>query len=153
MKKGREKKKKEKSDKTHVKISLWSFNDRKSTKTWKNFRGKRKISGWPEYKPLRNIFFLSLLIFIHQELHLLILHSGIKSTIHPSSASFIHPLRLESHHSWIQQRLVQPQFMAYPVSNFVPVPEPSADGVTDGKTLTWTSKFKTSSYCFQWTVI
>ena len=43
MKKEREKggeKKNEKSDKTHVKIPLWSLNDRKkSTKTGKNFRG------------------------------------------------------------------------------------------------------------------
>ena len=58
LKKGRErgKKKKKKSDKTHVKIPLWSLNTakKKSTKTGKNFRGGGKnFSGWPEYIPLQ----------------------------------------------------------------------------------------------------
>ena len=47
MKKGREKKINEKSDKTHVKIPWWCFNDRKkSTKTGKNFRGGRGGIFW-----------------------------------------------------------------------------------------------------------
>ena len=62
MKKGKEKGKKEeskeKSDKTHVKIPLWSLNtSQKSTKTGKNLRGGggKNFSGWPEYIPLRKI--------------------------------------------------------------------------------------------------
>ena len=43
MKKGREKKKNEKSDETHVKIPLWSLNDRKKIhKTWKNLKEDMK---------------------------------------------------------------------------------------------------------------
>ena len=45
-----ERRKKEKSDKTNVKIPLWSLNNcKKSTKTGKNF------SGWPEYIPLFDV--------------------------------------------------------------------------------------------------
>ena len=57
MKKGREKgekKKAEKSDKTHVKIPLLSLNNRKKIhKNREEFRGGGKnFSGWPEYIPL-----------------------------------------------------------------------------------------------------
>ena len=57
FKKGKEKGEKEekRSDKTHVKITLWSLNTtKKSTKTGKNFRGGggKNFSGWPEYIPL-----------------------------------------------------------------------------------------------------
>ena len=54
MKKGREKKKNEKSDKTHVKyLYQGKMTAKKYTKTGKNFRGGEKnFSGWPEYIPL-----------------------------------------------------------------------------------------------------
>ena len=59
LKKGKEKggkeENKEKSDKTHVKIPLWSLNDCKKNPQKQGRileRGGKNFSGWPEYIPL-----------------------------------------------------------------------------------------------------
>ena len=55
MKQGREKKKKGKSDKTHVKIHLGSLNDRKNPQKQGSLLegGGESFSCWPEYIPLK----------------------------------------------------------------------------------------------------